>query len=301
MRKGNIMKILYIGCVEFSAKVLSKLIQMNTQIISVITKKRSNFNSDFVDLGPICEKYGIEYKYVTNINHEKSVQYIQSVRPDIIFCFGWSQLISKQILDIPKHGVIGFHPTLLPQNRGRHPLIWALALGLNETGSTFFFMDEGADSGKIISQEKVSISYEDDARILYDKITATALKQVEEFLPKIEDGTLRPIIQDESKANYWRKRTEKDGEIDWRMSSRNIYNLVRALTKPYVGAHFIYNDQKIKVWRVREYITNEYENIEPGKVLSVSDDNTILVKTGNNCIEILEPKLGSIIKPGEYL
>ena len=295
------MKILYIGCVEFSAKVLSKLIQMNTQIISVITKKRSNFNSDFVDLGPICEKYGIEYKYVTNINHKKNVQYIQSVRPDIIFCFGWSQLISKQILDIPKHGVIGFHPTLLPQNRGRHPLIWALALGLNETGSTFFFMDEGADSGKIISQEKVSISYEDDARILYDKITATALKQVEEFLPKIEDGTLRPIIQDESKANYWRKRTEKDGEIDWRMSSRNIYNLVRALTKPYVGAHFIYNDQKIKVWRVREHITNEYENIEPGKVLSVSDDNTILVKTGNNCIEILEPKLGSVIKPGEYL
>jgi len=295
------MKILYIGCVEFSAKVLSKLIQMNTQIISVITKKRSNFNSDFVDLGPICEKYGIEYKYVTNINHKKNVQYIQSVRPDIIFCFGWSQLISKQILDIPKHGVVGFHPTLLPQNRGRHPLIWALALGLNETGSTFFFMDEGADSGKIISQEKVSISYEDDARILYDKITATALKQVEEFLPKIEDGTLRPIIQDESKANYWRKRTEKDGEIDWRMSSRNIYNLVRALTKPYVGAHFIYNDQKIKVWRVREHITNEYENIEPGKVLSVSDDNTILVKTGNNCIEILEPKLGSVIKPGEYL
>jgi len=295
------MKILYIGCVEFSAKVLSKLIQINTQTISVITKKRSNFNSDFVDLGPICEKYGIEYKYVTNINHKKNVQYIQSVRPDIIFCFGWSQLISKQILDIPKHGVIGFHPTLLPQNRGRHPLIWALALGLNETGSTFFFMDEGADSGKIISQEKVSISYEDDARILYDKITATALKQVEEFLPKIEDGTLRPIIQDESKANYWRKRTEKDGEIDWRMSSRNIYNLVRALTKPYVGAHFIYNDQKIKVWRVREHITKEYENIEPGKVLSVSDDNTILVKTGNNCIEILEPKLGSIIKPGEYL
>ena len=83
-------------------------------------------------------------------------------------------------------------------------------------------------------------------------------------------------------GNVWRKRGKRDGEIDWRMSSRAIYNLVRALTKPYVGAHFVYQDQEIKVWKVREIITKEYDYIEPGKVLSVTGQMGYRIKAGDN-------------------
>ena len=87
------------------------------------------------------------------------------------------------MLTLPSLGLVGYHPALLPQNRGRHPIIWALALGLEETGSTFFFMDEGADTGDILSQRRVPITPEDDAGTLYDKLTTTALDQINAFCP----------------------------------------------------------------------------------------------------------------------
>ena len=160
------MKILFIGTVEFSYKALKKLIELNAEIVGVCTKKKSDFNSDFVDLTSLCKNAIIPFKYIDDINSNENIDWIRSLSPDIIFCFGWSNLIKKDLLSLPKMGVVGYHPALLPKNRGRHPLIWALALGLNVSGSTFFFMTEGADDGDILSQEKVKILYEDDAKSL---------------------------------------------------------------------------------------------------------------------------------------
>ena len=84
-------------------------------------------------------------------------KWIQDLNPDLIFCLGWSSLLKRSTLDIPKFGVIGYHPSLLPKNKGRHPIIWALALGLKETGSTFFLMNEGVDTGKIINQKRLKL------------------------------------------------------------------------------------------------------------------------------------------------
>ena len=82
-------------------------------------------------------------RYVDDVNSKDNYNWIKSLNPDIIFCFGWSNLLKKDILTLAPMGVLGFHPSKLPQNRGRHPLIWALALGLKKSASTFFFMDEG--------------------------------------------------------------------------------------------------------------------------------------------------------------
>jgi len=293
------MRIVFIGTVEFSLKALEKLLELNANIVGVCTKERSNFNADFVDLTPLCKENNIPYKFVEDINSKENVEWIKSLKPDIIFCFGWSSLLKKELLNLPPMGVVGYHPAKLPKNRGRHPLIWALVLGLEKSASTFFFMDEGADSGDILSQVEFEIDYKDDARSLYDKVINIALKQIKDFLPKLENNTYKRIKQDHSKANYWRKRTKKDGEIDFRMSSRGIYNLVRALTKPYVGAHLIYKEKEIKVWKVEEVECN-LKNIEPGKVLEVKE-NIILVKCYDNAIRILEHEFDELPKEGEYL
>lgn len=293
------MRIVFIGTVEFSLKALQKLIELNVNIVGVCTKEKSNFNSDYANLSSVCEKYNIPYKYVNDINKKENIEWIKNLEPDIIFCFGWSSLIKKELLNLSPMGVVGYHPANLPQNRGRHPLIWALVLGLEKSASTFFFMDEGADSGDILSQVEFEIDYEDDAKSLYNKVSNIALKQIEDFLPKLENGNYKRIKQDHSKANYWRKRTKKDGEIDFRMSSRAIYNLVRALTRPYVGAHLVYKEKEIKVWRVEEVECN-LKNIEPGKVLEV-EDSKILVKCYDNAVRILEHEFDEIPKVGEYL
>lgn len=112
----------------------------------------------------------------------------KKLHPDIGFCFSWSQLIKKEIINLFPKGIVGFHPALLPQNRGRHPLIWALALDLSETASTFFLINEGADEGDIISQRLISISYEDDAKTLYDKVLDAAIEQQSELVESLEDG-----------------------------------------------------------------------------------------------------------------
>ena len=293
------MKILFIGAVEFSYKSLEKLIELNAEIVGVCTKKVSNFNSDFADLTPLCNKANIPLKYVDNINSNENIDWIRSLSPDIIFCFGWSNLIKKDLLGLPKMGVVGYHPALLPKNRGRHPLIWALALGLNVSGSTFFFMTEGADDGDILSQEEVEIFYEDDAKSLYNKVSNIALKQIETFLPKLQNNSFKTIKQNNDLANVWRKRGKVDGKIDFRMTSRAIYNLVRALTKPYVGAHVEYNGQDVSIWKIEE-VEFDQNNIEFGKVLE-NDGKSIVVKTYDKAIKIIDHDFKELPKVGEYI
>lgn len=296
------MRIVFIGNVLFSKYALEKLVSMNENIVGVFTKEKSSFNSDFVDLSIICKDYKIPYFYIRgNINDSENIEILRRLKPDVIYCFGFSQILSKEILNIPTKGVIGFHPSFLPANRGRHPIIWALFLGLEKTASTFFMMDEGADSGDIISQVEVPIYYEDDAHKLYMRITETALKQIEELTTNLKHNNIRRIKQNNIYANYWRKRTELDGRIDFRMCSYAVYNLIRALSRPYVGADLIYKGKSIKVWSSKEEAVF-LPNIEPGKVLDVDKNNrTILVKTYDGAIRLTEHEFDELPNVGEYL
>tara|TARA_B100001996_G_C18595657_1_gene567790 strand:+ start:107 stop:988 length:882 start_codon:yes stop_codon:yes gene_type:complete len=293
------MRILFIGTVEFSLRALEKLNDLNVNLIGVCTKKSSSFNSDFVDLKPFCDSNSIPCLTINDINSPDAIKWIQKLKPDIILCFGWSSLIKKDLLNIPPLGIIGYHPAKLPQNRGRHPLIWSLALGLKNSASTFFFMDHNADTGDILSQVDFEISYEDDARSIYNKMINIALEQIESFIPKLEKGEITLFKQDNDESNTWRKRNEVDGKIDFRMSSRAIYNLTRALTKPYNGAHLKYNGKDISIWKVREIMV-EQNNWEPGRVLDVGD-NSFIVKSYDGAIEIVEHDFVTMPKVGEYL
>ena len=294
------MRICFIGTVDFSASVLKALLRMpEADVVAVITSESNTINSDFVDLSEIAAEHSIRVFKTNNVNSPKALEWVAESQPDIIFCFGWSRLIKRELLALPRLGVLGYHPAELPMNRGRHPLIWALALGLSQTASTFFFMDEGADSGDVLSQEIIPIEYEDDASSLYGRITQCALRQLDDLLPSLVDGSFQVQKQDEAKANTWRKRSKIDGLIDFRMPSRGIYNLVRALAAPYPGAHFVYRDQELIVWKAVEVPCSEV-NIEPGRVVSVT--NGIAIKCGINAIQIdaecfngAPPKMGECI------
>lgn len=282
------MRILYIGCVKSSYVFLDALIKAGADIVGVITKESSSFNADFTDITPLCNSNNIPYIYVSNINDKRSSDFIRKTSPDIGFVFGWSQLIKEDIINLFANGIVGYHPAMLPHNRGRHPIIWALVLGLDETASTFFAIDKTADTGDILSQIRVPINYEDDAQSLMDRLLEIGCRQVVELWRGLLSGKVNRIKQTIDSGNSWRKRGFADGQIDWRMSSRSIYNLVRALTKPYVGAHFILtNGDIIKVWKVTEIqdSNDTYQNIEPGKILDVKS-NYFVVKAGENLIRV---------------
>jgi methionyl-tRNA formyltransferase len=272
---------------------------MHAEIVGVCTLQESKFNADHVDLSALSAGHGIPCFYAEDINSVEALSWIQDKSPDVIFCFGWSRLLKQDLLSLAPLGVVGFHPAALPANRGRHPLIWALVLGLEKTASTFFFMDAGADSGDILSQRKIIINDTDDACDLYDKVTQTALEQIEEFVPQLTKVTFKRKKQYHLLASTWRKRGSEDGKIDWRMSAQSIHNLVRGLSKPYVGAHFIANGQEIKLWKTAVVVISQ-PNVEPGKVLMQTSAGPV-VKCGENaiCLLITEPKFETHV--GNYL
>lgn len=284
------MKIFFIGCVNFSKELLISIINVpKIKIVGIATKKSSKFNSDHYDLSKVGNPHNVPFRYIDDINDSKTEGWIYSLSPDIIFCFGWPSLLKQNILSIPNFGVIGYHPSELPINRGRHPIIWALVLGLTKTGSTFFLMNEGADTGDIISQRKLKIKKNDDAESLYFKLVEISKNQLNDIISDLNNDSLVKTPQI-NEGNFWRKRSKKDGLIDWRMSSENIYNLIRGLTRPYVGAHFEFNGEEIKVWKSKICRTSK-KNFEPGKVLKISKDGIIKVKTGDGAINLIEHEL----------
>jgi len=294
------MKIFFIGSVQFSQKMLDVLIKIDRiQVIGIATKKKSDFNSDHFDLSHTAISNKIPFKYVENINSQIIIEWISELKPDIIYCFGWSSLIKNKLLELCPKGVIGYHPAELPKNRGRHPIIWALTLGLKSTASTFFKMDEGADSGDIISQKKIVIKNHHYASDLYNLLEITAQKQLREFTILYLNNKIKKIKQDHNKTNYWRKRSKNDGIINFSSTALTIYNLVRALHHPYIGAHIMYLGDEIKVWK-SELGPKTFKNIEPGKVIKIKDQK-ILVKTSDSSIWITNHEFQNLPVINTYL
>lgn len=300
------MKICFIGCVDFSADALRILFALERagvcSVVGVITKSSSRFNADFVDLSAIVEEAGRPGDLVHYYeNQEVAAEFVVRSGADIVYCFGWSSLLGPELLASAPRGVIGFHPASLPENRGRHPIIWALALGLEQTASTFFRMDAGADSGPILSQEPIRIESSDNAQSLYGKITERALGQINVFTKALSKGHAEFREQDESKATYWRKRSAADGLIDWRMPASDIHNLVRALFHPYPGAEFHWQSQTIKLWETRLTDEGVLPNAEPGKVLDYRDENVLVKCGGNTAIWLIDFWPSIEINVGIYL
>src|SRR5690349_18595800 len=124
------MRVVFIGAVEFSQRALQCVLQSDAQVVGVCTLQSSTANADHRDLSADCDAHHVPWIYATDINSDAALEWIRARRPDVIFCFGWSRLLRRALLDMAPLGVVGFHPAALPANRGRHPLIWALALGL---------------------------------------------------------------------------------------------------------------------------------------------------------------------------
>lgn len=280
------MRVVFIGSVEFSESLLRHVLELGVSVVGVCTLKESRMNSDYYDLGPLARQNGIPLHYVLDINSSETCNWIQDRQADVIFCFGWSRLIALNLLTTTPLGVLGYHPTMLPKNRGRHPIVWALVLGLQKTGSTFFFMNEDADTGDIVSQSEVEIGYLDDARTLYDKLLRKAKDQLTDLVPRLTAGDYLRQKQDHSQSNLWRKRSINDGLIDWSLPAESIRNLVRGLTRPYVGAHFLFRDQVVRLWKC-EVIKSSDDEAVPGQILK-PHGSMPLIQTGLNSIGIVD-------------
>jgi methionyl-tRNA formyltransferase len=268
-------KVVFIGNLIFSKELLKTVLtNKKFEVVGIISKNKSSYNSDQHSLRSISKREKIKYFNFTKDRKKKMKFFIKKLKPDYIFCFGWSHILNSDILKIPLKKSLGYHPTLLPRNKGRHPIIWTIILGLKKTGSTFFAMDmkKEVDSGQILSQKNLKVNNSETSTTLYKKLILTAKKQLKYLLDNMEDKKFYKKRANGLFNNYWRKRTFEDGIIDWRSGYKSIIRLVNALKKPYQNASIRYKSKFIQVkdCKLLKYNLINYHNIEPGKILNIN-------------------------------
>lgn len=279
------MRIIFVSGVKFGYDLLSYVLENGYKISLIISyaDSKKKIYSDYASFDDLANKFKIKNLKVQNINDEENIQIIKKMNPDIILVMGWSQILKDEIISIPVNCVIGSHPTELPKYRGRAPIPWSIIKGLSESALTFFYIQEGVDNGDILDQCKFTISDNDDATIIYNKITQIGKEMLLKNLRLLESGKANRIKQDNSKfIEYWKKRVSDDGIIDWSKSAKDIHTLIRATTHPYPGAFTFFRESKLKIWKA-SYCDKPVLDI--GKIIDVGEYG-VKVGTGHGIIII---------------
>lgn len=245
------MKIAFCTCVQIGKSCIEAVLNIGGKFDLFLTlhDHKSMSKSGRIYLDEIAETSNTPLFKINHINDPDVSKIIANYEIDWLFIIGWSQIASAELIDIPRMGVIGAHPTLLPVGRGRAAVPWAIIKGLDKTGVTFFKMNEGVDTGEILDQIEIPIINNENATSLYFKVNAAHVALIKQIWPKLINGSLVGTKQDESKATYWEGRKPSDGELKTTMSVNEVEILVRATTRPYPGAYKVLDDKtKLIVW-----------------------------------------------------
>lgn len=283
-------RIIYVGAVRGSDRKLRHVLAAGGNVVGIIglDPAKAAKHSDYYDLVGTARIYGIKALHSSDLNESATLKWISEQTPDFIFLWGWSQLVGQSFLTSARVGVIGFHPSLLPLNRGRHPVIWALVKGLRETGVTFFFLEKRVDCGDILAQQSIKIDQSDDATALMAKIDKTARKLIFQFVPQLVNGSYQRLSQDHRKATYLPKRTYEDGRIDWHGSVWTAHNLVRALAKPYPGANAMFNGLELTVYSATP-ISIVHKTAKAGEIVAI-DEEGVSVALADGMLKLKDGK-----------
>jgi len=247
------MKFAFVTCVELGLACMKEIDQAGGTLDLVITLKDrlASEKSGRIYVDDFCKARNIDVLKIRSINDDVVVQELKRRRIDWLFIIGWSQIASTAVLRAPSRGVLGMHPTLLPNGRGRASIPWAILKGLPETGVTLFQLDEGVDTGPILAQERLLITSEETATTLYRRIAEAHQKLMRYVWQDLAEDRLTPVAQDESLATVWPGRTPADGRIQASMTVSMVDRLVRATTRPYPGAFWDDGDRRVRIWAGR--------------------------------------------------
>lgn len=232
----------------------------------------------------LAEQQGLPVFAPENVNTPEWVERIRTLEPDFIFSFYYRKILSKQVLALPRRGALNLHGSLLPKYRGRCPVNWVLIHDERETGVTLHYMEEKPDRGDIVVQRAVRITDDDTALTLSHQLTEAAAILLRQTYPLLCAGTAPRRVQDSAQASYFGGRRPDDGRIDWSQSDRQIFNLVRAVTRPYPGAFTHLEGRKLYVWQTRPLPDGARVEGPVGTVLCVAPD--LCVQTGRIPIQL---------------
>ena len=300
------MKIFCVGFHMEGVEAFEFLVD-NYNVVGLMTLnvEAANKRSGVFNFKLFSEAAEVPCYQVKHINDESSVEILKNHAPDILIVLGWSQLLNEEVLAIPTIGTIGAHASLLPRMRGSAPINWAIIKGEKKTGNTLMWLNIGVDTGKIIDQYSFEINMYDSCNTLYENVAKSNKIMLERSLPLIEKDGQIGTIQEEGDEDILPRRRPKDGLIDFNKNTLDIYNFVRALTRPYPGAFFQYNDQKVIIWKAsysKLYNASMEEGVITDYIYSFDDNYcAVLISTKDGAIIINEIETENEIIQGKDL
>ena len=247
------MKIAFATCVQLGRSCIEEILRLGGHFDLLITLKddQARQKSGRIYLDDLAEKEGTPLLKIRHINDQETLEALKTHEIDWLFIIGWSQIAGQALLDTPKQGIIGMHPTLLPKGRGRAAIPWAILKGLEETGVTMFKMDAGVDTGDILAQGRIPMEPDITATELYARVDAMHVELMGKTWQHIVDGTITPVPQDHSQATQWPGRKPEDGEIFSTMTMEEADRMVRAVTHPYPGAFYRSAQGCLRIWSAK--------------------------------------------------
>lgn len=282
------MKIVLMGTPDFSLPCLSALVGSAHEVAGVVTQPDRPKGRGKALQAPPVKRLAIENDIPVfqpeDIN--KEVRVISDLAPDCIVTVAYGQLLSKEILEIPRRGCVNVHASLLPALRGASPIQWAIINGDEVTGITTMLMDTGMDTGDILLQREAPIGPEDDAGALHDALAGVGAEVLLETLRGLEEGSMTPKPQDHSRATNAPAIRKDMGRIDWCSPARSVVNLIRGCA-PWPSAFTFHKKKMIKLWKASVVDEKQPAEGEPGTIAAAGEGG-IRVAAGDGTVYITE-------------
>lgn len=284
------MRVVFMGTPDFAVGTLEELIKAGHEIIGVVTQpdkpKGRGKTLMPTPVKGVALKHQIPVYQPKKVREKEFTEALRNLSPDVIVVAAFGQIITKEILEIPRFGCINVHASLLPAYRGAAPIQWAVINGEKESGVTIMQMDEGLDTGDMIDKVVVPLAQDETGGSLFDKLSQAGARLCVKVLKDLEEGkAVREKQPEESTTPYASMISKKMGEINWSQSAGSIEQLIRGLD-PWPSAYTKLQGKTLKLWKAR-VVEEKQEKGRPGEVVQVEKE-AFFVQTGEGILKIEE-------------
>ncbi len=297
------MKIVFMGTPDFAVSALTKLHDAGHEIVLVVTQSdKPKGRSKLYLPSPVKEealRLGIEVFQPDKIKKEENIEILKKYPADVFVVAAFGQILSKEILEMPRFGCINIHASLLPMYRGAAPIQWAILNDEKKSGVTIMQMDEGLDTGDMLLKGEIPIEETDTADSLHDKLSALGADLIVEALSLLEKGELKALPQPEGPLFYAKMIKKEDGALDFGEEAKELAIKVRAFYS-WPGTYALLNDNYIKICEA--YATDEESGMSEGEICRVEKDRFFVqTKKGLLAVTKIQPQGKKAMSVKDYL
>ncbi|CAO98175.1 methionyl-tRNA formyltransferase [Erwinia tasmaniensis] len=297
------LKIIFAGTPDFAARHLDALLSSGHQVVGVFTQPdRPAGRGNRVTASPVKQlaaQHNIPVFQPESLRSEENQQKVAALNADVMVVVAYGLILPKLVLEMPRHGCINVHGSLLPRWRGAAPIQRSLWAGDAETGVTIMQMDIGLDTGDMLHKLSCPIEAADTSATLYDKLADLGPAGLLTTLAQLADGSARPQVQDESLVSYAEKLSKEEARLDWSLSAQQLERCIRAFN-PWPISYFVIDEQPVKVWKAS--VLPAVNGHQPGEILQANKQGIqVVTADGVLNIEELQPAGKKAMKAQDLL